>query len=134
MPRFLDANVFLRFLLNDHPAWSAACKRLFLDVESGKEKVWTSDIIVSEVVYVLSSLYKVSRQDIASRLLPLLRLRSLRLPSKRLYPRVFQLYTSTNLSYADCHTAALLESRAQLELYSYDEGFEKVPGLLRLEP
>ncbi len=134
MARFVDANIFLRFLLNDHPIWSLACKRLFLAVEAGDEEVWTSDIIISEVVYVLSSLYKVSRQDIAASLLPLLRLRGLRLPSKRLYPRIFQLYTTTNLSYADCHSAALIESRGQRELYSYDQGFKKLPTLKRLEP
>jgi len=134
MARFVDANVFLRFLLNDHPAWSQACKDLFLAVEKGEEQVWTSDVIVSEVVYVLSSVYRISRQDIAARVPALLRIRSLRLSSKRLYPQIFELYTTTNLSYADCHTAALLESRGQTELYSYDEGFKKVPTLTRLEP
>jgi uncharacterized protein len=134
MPRFLDANVFLRFLLNDHPTWSPACKRLFLAVERGEEQVWTSEIIISEVVYVLASVYKVSRTDIAAKLPPLLRLPMLRLPNKKLYPRIFQLFTTTNLSYADCHTAALMESRGQPELYSYDEGFKKVPALKRLEP
>jgi predicted nucleic acid-binding protein len=134
MARFVDANVFLRFLLDDHPVWSPACKRLFLTVERGEEQVWTSEIIVSEVVYVLNRVYKVSRSDIAAKVLPLLRLGHLRLLNKKLYPRVFQLYEATNLSYPDCHTAALIESRSQSELYSYDEGFKKVPTLKRLEP
>lgn len=134
MSRFADANIFLRFLLEDHPTWSQACKDMFLAVEKGEEHIWTSDIIVSEVVYVLSRVYRISRQDIAAKLPPLLRLRALRLPNKTLYPRIFALYTTTNLSYADCHTAALIESRGQTELYSYDEGFKKVPTVTRLEP
>ena len=109
-------------------------ERLFLAVEQGDEEVWTSDLVISEVVYVLASVYKVSRQDTAVKIPLLLRLRALRLPNKRLYPRIFQLYTSTNLSYADCHTAALIESRGQRQLYSYDERFRKVPTLERLEP
>jgi predicted nucleic acid-binding protein len=132
--RFVDANVFLRFLLDDHAIWSAACKQLFFAVERGDEAVWTSEIIVSEVVYVLNRVYHAPRHDIAAKLLPLLRLGALRLPNKRLYPRVFQLYQSTNLSYADCHSAALIESRGESEQYSYDEGFKKVPTLTRLEP
>jgi predicted nucleic acid-binding protein len=134
MPRFVDANVFLRLLLDDHPTWSPACKRLFLAVEQGDEEVWTSDIVLSEVVYVLASVYKVSRHDIATKIPLLLRLRGLRLPNKRLYARVFRLYTTTNLSYADCHTAALIELRGERQIYSYDQGFGKVPTLERLEP
>ena len=134
MARFVDANIFLRFLLEDHPTWSQACKDLFLAVERGDEQIWTSDIIVAEVVYVLSRVYRISRQDIAAKLPLLLRLRALRLSGKSLYPRIFELYTTTNLSFADCHTAALIESRGQTELYSYDEGFKKVPILTRWEP
>ena len=51
-----------------------------------------------------------------------------------MYCRVFELFTTTNLSYADCHTAALIELRGESELYSFDGGFRKVPTLKRLEP
>ena len=119
--------------MNDHATWSQDCERLFLAVERGDEQVWTSDVVVSEVVYVLQRLYAVPRHDVATKLLPLLRLRGLRLPNKRLYTRVFELYLTTGLSYQDCQTAALIESRGERELYSYDRSFDRLPTLSRLE-
>ena len=46
MARFVDANVFPRFLLNDHATWSQDCERLFLAVERGDEQVWTSEALI----------------------------------------------------------------------------------------
>lgn len=53
--RFLDANIFLRHLLNDHPTQSPACLALIRAVEQGKVPAWTSDLVLSEVVFVLAS-------------------------------------------------------------------------------
>jgi predicted nucleic acid-binding protein len=134
MARYLDANIFLRFLRKDHPTWSPACKQLFEDIEQDTIQVWTSGLVLSEVVFVLDRTYKVPRADIAANLMPLIQLRSLRLPSKKLYRRIFALYTTTNLSFVDCHNVALMESKGEHEIYSYDEWYKKIGTVTRLEP
>jgi predicted nucleic acid-binding protein len=53
MARYLDANIFLRTVRADHPIWSPACKRLFDEIERGIVDAWTSDLVISEVVFVL---------------------------------------------------------------------------------
>jgi predicted nucleic acid-binding protein len=134
--RFLDSNIFIRHLTNDHPVHSPACFALIQAVEQGRVQAWTSDIVVAEVIFVLSSkvLYNVGRATIRDLLLPIINLPGIKLPNKRMYERVFELYTSLNIDYADAYNAALMESRKQPELYSYDTDFDRIVGLRRLEP
>jgi len=87
--RFLDTNILLRHLTRDDPKKAEACTRLFQDIETGKLSAWTSDLVVAEVVFVLSSKgpngYNYTREEIRTGLVPLLALPGLALPSKRFY-------------------------------------------------
>ena len=133
---FLDTNILLRHLLNDHPTHSPACLALIQAIEQGRLTTWTSDLVIAEVVFVLSSkhVYNLSRATIRDLLLPLINLPGLKLPRKRLYHRVFELYTSFPIDYIDAYHAALLEHRHESEIYSYDTDFDRIPGLQRIEP
>lgn len=134
--RFLDANIFIRHLTNDHPVQSPACYALIQAIEQGRVQAWTSDLVISEVVYVLTSkaLYNVSRDVLRNLLLPLIELAGIMLPNKRLYRRVFDLYITLPIDYVDAYNAALIESRKQFEVYSYDADFDRILGIKRLEP
>jgi predicted nucleic acid-binding protein len=135
---YLDTNIFLRHLRNDHPIWSPACQQVFRDIESGKLQAWTSELAIAEVVFILGSKkhYNQPRQAIAEALLALLFLPKLTIPSKNIYRRVFQLYTMhLKLSYVDCYTAALVEAgRGGKELLSYDTDFDALETIKRKEP
>ena len=136
-PRFLDANIFLRHLLNDHPTQSPACLALFHAIERGQISAWTSDLVISEVVFVLASkrFHNIPRHEIRATLGPLIELPSIKLANKRAYRRVFDLFVAVpSLSYVDAHTAALIERRGETELYSYDVEFDRLPSITRLEP
>ena len=133
---FIDSNIFLRHLLKDHSEQSPACFALIRDIEQGREQVWTTDLVVSEIVFVLSSkkLYNLDRERIRELLLPLIELRGIKLPQKRLYRRVFELYTTQPIDYVDAFNAACLEHQPVTELYSYDKDFDRVESISRIEP
>ncbi|MCX6022895.1 MAG: type II toxin-antitoxin system VapC family toxin [Chloroflexi bacterium] len=134
--RFLDTNILLRHILNDDPVQSPACFRLIQAIEQRHLSAWTSDLVISEVVYILSNrrTLNVDRPTIRDILLPIIQLTNLRIAQKRMYTRVFELYTSLPIDYNDAYHAALIESRGETELYSYDRDFDRVPGLQRFEP
>ncbi|TAK30647.1 MAG: type II toxin-antitoxin system VapC family toxin [Chloroflexota bacterium] len=134
--RFLDTNVILRHLLNDDPVQSPACFALIEAIEQAKASAWTSHLVIAELVFVLSSkrTFNLSRTEVRDRLLPLIGLPNLEISQKRLFDRVFELYTSLPIDFVDCYHAALLGSRKECELYSYDTHFDRVDGLQRLEP
>lgn len=135
MPRFLDTNILLRYLTRDDEEKAQACLGLLQSVDSGEEEVVTSDLVVAEVVFTLQSRrYGLGREEIRDLVMPILSLRGLRLPQKRLYPRVFDLYCGTGISFADAYNAALMERRGLKEIYSYDTDFDRIEGLVRVEP
>lgn len=134
--RFIDTNVFLRHLLNDHADQSPACYALIRAIERGEEEAWTSDLVIAELVFVLSSrnLYCLPRERIRDLLLPLIRLPGLKLSPKRLYDRIFEIYVDTSVDYIDACHAARVEQRVPPELWSYDADFDRVEGAVRVEP
>ncbi len=133
---FLDTNIFLRHLIADDPVRSPACLALLQAIERGETSVWTSELVIAELVFVLSSKrgYNLGREAIRDLLLPLIELPGLKLPHKRLYRRIFDLYTSLPIDYVDAYHAALIENRGQPELYSYDTHFDRIAGITRMEP
>ena len=136
--RFLDTNVILRYLTRDDEAKAEACYRLFQRVSQGEEELFTCEAIVTEVVYVLSSPrapYRLGHEDIRARLVPVLTLRGLRLPQKRVYIRALDIYASSPfLDFEDALAAAHMERQGVTEIVSYDKDFDLVAGLQRVEP
>ena len=136
--RFLDTNVILRYLTRDDEAKAEACHRLFQRVEQGEEELFTCEAILSEVVYVLSSRrapYRLSHEEIRSRLVPIVTLRGIRLAQKRVYVRALDIYASSSfLDFEDALAAAHMEQQGVREIVSYDKDFDLVAGLQRVEP
>lgn len=134
--RFLDTNIFLRYLTGDDAQRAPDCLALFRAIEEGQSTVWTTDLVLAEIVFVLSSkrTYNLDRETIGGMLLPLIGLAGLKLPNKGLYERVFELYTSLPIDYIDAYHVALMERREEWEVYSYDAHFDLIPRIRRREP
>ena len=136
--RFLDTNVIINYLTRDDEAKAEACYQLFQRVQLGEEELFTCEAVVSEVAYVLSSSrapYRLSHADIKARLLPILTLRGVRLPQKRVYLRALDLYASAPfLDFEYALAVAHMEHRGLTEIVSYDRDFDRVTGLRRVEP
>lgn len=82
----------------------------------------------------MQSFYKLPKTRIRELLVPLINLRGLQLPSKPAIRQALDLYVEKNLSFADAFIAAEMLRRGETEIYSWDEGFDRVEGLTRLEP
>ena len=132
----LDTNIILRHLLNDDPVKSRACFGLIQAIEQDELTAWTSHLVIAEVVFVLSNkkTYNLTREEVRDRLLPLINLPGLKIDKKRLFNRVFDLYTSLPLDYIDCYHAALVEQSQKKQVISYDTHFDKISGIRRTEP
>jgi len=136
--RFIDANIFIRLITRDDPSKASACLQLFQRLRQGREEATTSEAVIAEIVYVLVSTrqpYRLARTDIRARLMPLLRVRGLRLPERGALIRaleVFELYD--DLDFEDALTVARMEGVGIEELQSYDRGFDVVSGIRRVEP
>ncbi|MBI4728519.1 MAG: PIN domain-containing protein [Acidobacteria bacterium] len=128
---FLDTNVLLRHLLQDHPEQSPKATAFLAHVESGDVRARTSDTVVFETVFTLQRHYGVPREEIRDALLPLIELPALVLPGKRRLRKVFGLYVEHGLPFADAYHAALMERLGLDEIATFDDHFDRVHGIRR---
>jgi predicted nucleic acid-binding protein len=134
---YLDTNIILRYLTKDDPDKAARAKTLIDQIAAGDLEVTTSEIVISEVVFVLSSkaLYNVPRELIRDYLTALLSMKGLRLQYKRTYARALELYAAVlRLDFADALSVAHMERQKLTTILSFDTDFDNLPNITRQEP
>ena len=60
----LDANVLVRFLVQDGPQQAKAARKLVEQAESGAVLLVVDPMIIAEAVYVLTSFYRKDRKSV----------------------------------------------------------------------
>ncbi len=131
---FLDTNVILRHLLGDHPDHSPRATAYLGRIERGELSVRTADTVVFELVFTLERSYRQPKARIREAVLALLGLPGIVLPGKRRLRRAFDLYVDLNLPFADAYHAALMEGLKLDEIVTFDQHFNRIPGITRVEP
>ena len=135
--KFVDTNVFTRYLTGDDPAKAGPCSEFFARVERGEEAACTSEAVIAEIVYVTSSRahHALTRLDIVRRLQPLLSLPGIAIPHRPTILRALEVYAAhAQLDFEDALTVAHMERLKIEEVLSYDRDFDAVPGVTRVEP
>jgi predicted nucleic acid-binding protein len=132
--QFLDTNIFLRHLAGDDPVRSPRATKYFQELEDGKRRARITDTVIFEVVFTLQKTHHSSKATIQQILLPLIELPGIILPRKRRYRAVFDLYVNKNLPFVDAYYAVEMKGLALTEIVSFDPDFDRVPGIVRLEP
>ena len=136
--QFVDTNVFIRYLTKDDAQKAEACFHLFERAKRSEVVLTTSESVIAEVVYILSSknLYKLSRQDIRVRLYPIFSLSGFKFLNKQQILRALDLYSLNNIDFEDAMSTAIMERRGIKEIFSYDEDFDHIKGsvIKRIEP
>jgi len=139
---FLDANYFLRFLVQtdtlDNQIKHEMAASLFDALEVGETEATTSEAALAEVAFVLASKrqYNLPAGDVAAYLAPIIRLPGLRLPRgrKRLYLRALEIWTEhPGLGFVDALTAATVE-HSEMLLATFDSDFDAFPDVRRWQP
>jgi uncharacterized protein len=136
MRAFVDTNVFVRFLTGDDPVKAARCLELFERALRGEDSLYTSEAIVGEIIYVLSSkdLYAKERSEIVSSLRPLIELRGLHIDRKQTVLAALERFGATNLGFEDC-LAIEHSLRESLDaILSYDRKIGRDGSVPRREP
>lgn len=134
--QFVDTNIFLRYLTADPDRYNA-CLALFQQAERNQVSLVTSEAIIAEIVYVLSSPkhYQLSRQQIRVALSRLLLLPGLKMTNRNTHLRALALYAQhAALDFEDCLSVAHMAKVGTQQIYSYDRELDRLAGVERLEP
>lgn len=126
-----DANVFLRWLLDDDHAKAERVAQLFKRAQEGKADVLASDITVAEVVWVLGSSFDMKSDAIADMLEPLLN-SEVKFENRERLMVAMELFRAHKVSFGDCYLAAFAREKGA-EIASYDRDFERL-AVKRTEP
>ena len=129
-----DANVFLRFLRNDHPEHSLGARKLIEAAAEGRVVLRVQEVVVVDTFYTLTApRMGVARPLGARQLAALLQQPGLDVQDKTRVFEILAVCETNNVDYGDA--ALIFEARREkLPIVSYDRDFEKVLDVTVLTP
>lgn len=122
---WVDANVLLRFLTGDPPELARRASGLLERAERDGTPLRVHSIVVAEMVWVLKSFYRHSKEEISGVLVPLLEHPALRVEGAGSVIRALETMTSSNVDFVDALLAETARSRGE-GVASFDKDFHKL--------
>ena len=117
---FVDANVFLRFLLRDDEKKANAAKRLFGKALNGEILLKTNELVIAEIVWTLESFYKIARQEIEAKVQVILQSEGLEISHSDLLGRALVAYRDLNVDFIDAYNAVWSQQHSLKRFLTYD--------------
>jgi predicted nucleic-acid-binding protein len=113
MVKLLDANIIIRFILWPSEALFGESKDIFRSIQSDDIEVIINDVVISEVLYVLTGFYKYDRSAAAIFLKDILLMDGIKNPDQLIIIQALSLCMDTVMDFADC----LLLATARISNY-----------------
>jgi predicted nucleic acid-binding protein len=126
----LDTNVLIRFLRGDHPKHSPATQALFSEACEGGCVLILTEVAVAESVWVLDSVYKVRRKQIAEGLRKVILSAGVRCLKRDEMLDALSRYASTKCDFLDCYLAALAAASGD-HVATFDKDFNRFDDVKR---
>jgi predicted nucleic-acid-binding protein len=133
MTLLLDANVLVRFLVQDDPRQSAAATALLEKAERREVVLMLEAMVVAEVVCVLLGRYGRSRGEVSSVLLSIIQNVGVETLERDVVTDALQRFAAVKVDFSDAWLAA---RAAQLghAVASFDRDFDKSKDIRHFEP
>jgi len=121
---YIDTNIVIRFLLQDHKALSPRANRLFEQAENGECILILTDVALAEAVWVLTSVYNIDRRNVGGTLAKLVVQKGIQCPGRAVLLEALTLYQDKNCDFFDCYLAALAKESDD-GIASFDKDMKK---------
>lgn len=130
----IDTNVLLRHLLQDDSIQSAQAGQLIEAVEAGNIKLLLSTWVIAELIWVLRSVYKKQKSDIAKIIENIFATPGIVLSDKQLILEAFKWYSETNVDFDDAVIVLENKQKGAKKFFSFDKHFDKFSWLKKWQP
>ena len=120
MKYYCDTNFVVRYLLGDNQEMLLKTKEVFEQVQTGKIFLILEQAVFTEIVFILSSFYKVPKNKISEILSELLAYKGIVCEDKESLLLALDLYNKQNLHIIDCLLIAKAEA-SNLDILSFDQ-------------
>jgi uncharacterized protein len=131
---FIDTNILLRYLTKDDPVQYPHCRNLFKKAQNGEMLLVTSTLVIAELIWTLTSYYQVPKEQIIEKVSIIIGSAGVQIPEIEIIAEALVIYARKNIDYIDAYNAVLMRRLSLKAIYSYDQDFDKIEGIDRLEP
>jgi predicted nucleic acid-binding protein len=129
----LDANVLLRFFLQDDPKQSPAAKAFLEEAEERDVEIILQDATVAEVTFVMEKVYHRGRVEIAAALLDFIHYPFVTVHAPPVLRDALVRYGAYPVDFPDALIAAQAAAR-KIPAVSFDKDLDRFPDVTRFEP
>ena len=130
MSAFVDTNILVRHLTGDPPTMAARAT----DYLRAREDLLLTDLVATETVYVLESLYDAPRAQVAEAIRSLVAFDSIVCVDPALLLRAIEVYETDRIDFAEAYLVACAESSGIGRIASFDRSIDRVGTVERIEP
>ena len=129
----LDANVLVRFLVQDEPRQGPAATALLEKAERGDVVLHLDGLVIAEVVYVLIGRYGRSRTEVMNVLLGVIQNAGMETFEEDVVTDALRRFGALNVDFADAWLAAKSAHYGRA-VASFERDFDKFKDIKRVEP
>jgi len=122
--RLIDANLVVRYLVQDHDKYARAAGRLFDACDRVDVVIVVLPVVLAECVFVLESFYRHPRTDIASALGRLISSPGVEISEVTIHLDALNRYRGTKAHFVDCLIAATAAAK-NVPVSTFDQDFRK---------
>lgn len=118
--KIIDANIILRYLLEDVPELSKKASEILETNE-----VFIPSEVFAEIVYVLEKVYEVEREEISSTLIELINTQNINVTDRLLLKKALEFYSATNFDFIDTILYSYNKYK-HYKVFSFDKKLSKL--------
>ena len=128
----LDTNVLVRYIMQDDAKQSARAAKL-VESLTGDEPGFVTLVSVVELVWVLSSCYDLTREQLAQALEALLRAKQLVVDQAEHVARALRVFTAGSADFADCLIERTAAYAGCTKTMTFDVAAAKTAGMTLIQ-
>ena len=117
---FADTNLFLRYLTNDVPKQAAAVQRLIEQARDGEVILRVTPLVIAEIVWTLSSFYKLSKTSIQYLVLVVLNSPGVVVDDAPIVAEATMLFANLNIDFIDAYHICWMPTAGLGTVYTFD--------------
>lgn len=132
---FIDTNIFIYHLTNNHPEFSPRSTSLLEAIENGQIEAHTSVTALDEALRVLTKFMGHSRHTAGEMFMIIFSIPDIRIEHRAAVMDAIDFWVRQSpLSFIDCYHLALTKELGMTQIFSFDKKMDRYPGIERIEP
>lgn len=125
----VDTNLLVRYLTGDDPAKAMAVDALLKKASRGKIKILLPSVVAAELVWVLESFYRMSREEISELVFAILNTPGVDVQDGAVISAAIRLYSLTDIDFVDAWIIEFAKAKSVTRIHTFDTKHFKNTGM-----